>query len=332
VPATPAIPATPATSATPASPAAPAKAIDAPPAAPAPPQPGATPSDPDAADAPRLFEQPRAEALPPAHLTAPVPVKLGPIAAPATPAPVAESTKPAAPVTESGEPEATSTSAVPVPQAPRAASQPASHDAGQHDPGTRDERRGARDPQATSVRARAAMVDASPDPAVTTPQAPAPRPQMQGPAHADTRLEAPVSMRAIDDARFEPIRRAADQVTLQFQGEGGLEGRVRITLRGEAVHASILSADEETLSRLGGEAGSLKRALGEQGFSNAKITVHDLRTTSAAPAPSQQGAAKGEDDRRHGEPQRRSGQGRDARQGGDSAKDRRSSRDERRSE
>jgi hypothetical protein len=128
------------------------------------------------------------------------------------------------------------------------------------------------------------------------------------------------------------MRRAADQVTLQFTGEAGLEGRVRIAVRGDVVHASILSSHEATLERLGGEAGSLKRALGEQGFSQARITVHDLRAGGPVNASGAQHHARGEDDRRHGEPQRRTGQGRDTRQDGDSAKDRRARRDERRSE
>ena len=133
------------------------------------------------------------------------------------------------------------------------------------------------------------------------------------------------------DARFEPMRRAADQVTLQFQGEGGLEGRLRIVVRGDAVHASILSSHDGTLERLGSEAGTLRRALSEQGFSQARISVHDLRAGGAtSTSESRQNAREG-DDRRQGEPQRRSGQGRESRQGSDSAKDRRASRDERRS-
>jgi hypothetical protein len=183
------------------------------------------------------------------------------------------------------------------------------------------------------ARAHATAIDAEATPATPATPAPAAAPKLETvETRAETPLDAPAATNLVDDARFEPIRRAADQVTLQFQGEGGLEGRVRIALRGEAVHASILSSDAGTLARFAGEAGSLKRALDDQGFSNARITVHDLRTGGPAHASLAQGPARGENDRRQGEPQRRSGQGRDARQNGDSAKERRSSREERRSE
>ena len=153
-------------------------------------------------------------------------------------------------------------------------------------------------------------------------------------SQADTGMttDATLGTAATADARFEPMRRAADQVTLQFQGEGGLEGRLRIAVRGDSVHATLLSSHDGTLERLGGETGTLRRALNEQGFSQARISVHDLRAGGAASTSDARQNARNGDDRRQGEPQRRSGQGRESKQGGEGARDRRASRDERRSE
>ncbi|MFN8588912.1 MAG: hypothetical protein U0704_14045 [Candidatus Eisenbacteria bacterium] len=133
----------------------------------------------------------------------------------------------------------------------------------------------------------------------------------------------------MQDPRLEPMRRAADQVTLQFRGENGLEGRLRISVRGDSVRASILSSHDGTLQRAGGEVGALKRALAEQGFTDAKVSVQDTRALSGAGAgrESQSG-----EERRQGEPrQQRNTQGRETRQdGGGSNRGRREPRDERR--
>ena len=129
------------------------------------------------------------------------------------------------------------------------------------------------------------------------------------------------------------MRRAADQVTLQFHGEDGLEARVRVTVRGDAVHAALLSSDEDTLGRLGEQASSLHRALNDQGFTQARVSVHDTRTAAPTAAPeARHDARTGENSRRHGEPQRRSNQGRESRQGSGSERERRAPREERRSE
>jgi hypothetical protein len=119
---------------------------------------------------------------------------------------------------------------------------------------------------------------------------------------------------------------------MQFTGENGLEGRLRIAVRGDAVHASILSSHEGTLRTLGSDLGGLRRALADQGFSETKLAVHDLRTAAASePAAARDGARPGED-RRQGDPQRRSPHGRDSQTENGGERGRRSHREERRSE
>ncbi|MCC6652352.1 MAG: hypothetical protein IT348_14465, partial [Candidatus Eisenbacteria bacterium] len=55
------------------------------------------------------------------------------------------------------------------------------------------------------------------------------------PATPAAPVAEPIAPAAVRDPRLEPMRRAADQVTLQFRGEDGLEGRLRISVRGDSV-------------------------------------------------------------------------------------------------
>ncbi|MCC6650884.1 MAG: flagellar hook-length control protein FliK, partial [Candidatus Eisenbacteria bacterium] len=136
---------------------------------------------------------------------------------------------------------------------------------------------------------------------------------------------------AVRDPRLEPMRRAADQVTLQFRGEDGLEGRLRISVRGDSVRASILSSHDGTLQRAGSELASLKRALADQGFTDAKLSVTDTRTVGTSAANSAKEQPQTGEERRHGEPQKKQSHGRETRQdGGSPNRGRREPRDERR--
>lgn len=63
------------------------------------------------------------------------------------------------------------------------------------------------------------------------------------------------------------------RVTLHFEGEGGLEGRLRVALRGPDLHATIVSAPE-ALPALEGGLGDLRRALMDRGFPNVHLAVH----------------------------------------------------------
>ncbi len=153
-----------------------------------------------------------------------------------------------------------------------------------------------------------------------------------GAALAPRETGASAAAPALEDPRLEPMRRAADQVTLKFEGEDGLEGRLRISVRGDTVRASILSSDEGTLQSLGGELGTLRRALTEQGFNTARVAVHDTRTAQANGTTDARQNARDGEERRQGEPQRRPGQGRESRQDSGAEQGRRGPREERRSE
>ena len=103
-------------------------------------------------------------------------------------------------------------------------------------------------------------------------------------------------------------------------------------MRGDTVRASILSSDEGTLQRVGGELGTIRRALSEQGFNTTRVAVHDTRTTDVSGAANARQNARDGEERQQGEPQRRPGQGRESRQGGGSQQGNQAPRDERRSE
>ncbi len=103
-------------------------------------------------------------------------------------------------------------------------------------------------------------------------------------------------------SRLSPERRAADQVTLRFEGEGGLEGRLRVSVRGDQVHARFLTEDAKTMERLSGEMRSLQRSLEERGFRDARVSIQDLRTPAGAEA---RPDARSAEERRQGEPGRR---------------------------
>lgn len=77
---------------------------------------------------------------------------------------------------------------------------------------------------------------------------------------------------AFDAAGLAP-RRALDRVTLPFEGENGLEGRLRIALRGNALHATIVTPDPDSAARIEGAIGELHRALVERGFSEVRLAV-----------------------------------------------------------
>jgi hypothetical protein len=74
-------------------------------------------------------------------------------------------------------------------------------------------------------------------------------------------------------------KNAGDRVMLQFSGEGGLEGRVRVAVRGQSLHATIVSPDRETAQRLQSEIGDLQRALAERGFTDARVAIQETRST-----------------------------------------------------
>ncbi len=76
--------------------------------------------------------------------------------------------------------------------------------------------------------------------------------------------------------------RAGGGLTLQLEGENGIEGHLRVTVRGSAIHATIQAADPAIAARLEREVGDLRQALLERGFPEVYVTVrHDGAIASA---------------------------------------------------
>jgi hypothetical protein len=71
--------------------------------------------------------------------------------------------------------------------------------------------------------------------------------------------------------------RSTGTILVPFKDAQGLEGRIRLALRGTALLATILTPSRETVQRLGSEIGDLQRALTEHGFAGAQVTVRQTR-------------------------------------------------------
>ncbi len=83
-------------------------------------------------------------------------------------------------------------------------------------------------------------------------------------------------------------RLPAELVTLHFPAEDGLEGSLRVALRGPALRATIVSSDPASLALLESRLGELHRSLAERGFPQVQVAVHgagrDLRTEAGSEA------------------------------------------------
>jgi len=64
-----------------------------------------------------------------------------------------------------------------------------------------------------------------------------------------------------------------DRLTLRFDREDGVSGRVRVVLRGGTVHAAIVADDADSASRLERGIGELRSALGAGGFEAPRVRV-----------------------------------------------------------
>jgi len=67
--------------------------------------------------------------------------------------------------------------------------------------------------------------------------------------------------------------RASNHVTVHLTGEGGIDGRLRVAVRGETVRATIVSDDRAMTDRLGSNIDELHQALRQRGFSDANVSV-----------------------------------------------------------
>ncbi len=82
------------------------------------------------------------------------------------------------------------------------------------------------------------------------------------------------------------------QVTLQFGGEQGLVGRLRVSVRGAEVHARIVTSDPAAAQRMSRGLSELRHTLAQRGFTEARVTVQQ-----SAPAESGAESARREDAR-----------------------------------
>jgi hypothetical protein len=96
-----------------------------------------------------------------------------------------------------------------------------------------------------------------------------------GSRKVDSRVEQVVLKTAADEPLIQP--KSEGRVTLKFTDDGGVEGRLRVALRGQSVRATIVSADPATVERIGAGVPELQRVLDRQGFRDPQITVQQSR-------------------------------------------------------
>ena len=120
-----------------------------------------------------------------------------------------------------------------------------------------------------SAAARAVLAD-EPVPASVAVASPVPQ-NMRPPAGSVDPAVGP--MRAAVPQEVRTPARLGDQVTLQFSGEGGLEGQLRVAVRGQNVRATILADDQVAAERFSRGLDGLQRALLDRGFSEARLNV-----------------------------------------------------------
>jgi hypothetical protein len=101
---------------------------------------------------------------------------------------------------------------------------------------------------------------------------------------AEATTPSPRGAEAQDPAEAGAASTAASshRVTLRFSEEGGSSGRIRLAVRGRALHATIVSSDMDAVRRWNDDLGSLHRSLLDQGFSETKITVRPTESHDPA--------------------------------------------------
>jgi hypothetical protein len=121
-----------------------------------------------------------------------------------------------------------------------------------------------------SATARASLADES-LPASAGPGAPLPQGVRSAAAPTDPSVGATRAATVPLEART--AARPGDQITLQFSGEDGLEGQLRVAVRGQNVRATILADDPVSAERFARGVDGLQRALLDRGFAEARVNV-----------------------------------------------------------
>lgn len=90
-------------------------------------------------------------------------------------------------------------------------------------------------------------------------------------------------------------------VLVPFKEADGLQGRIRLSLRGGALRATILTPNGETAQNLEARITEIQRALGERGFAEARVAVRQTRPPDSAGVRPDTGPARHNQDRGQGD-------------------------------
>lgn len=110
---------------------------------------------------------------------------------------------------------------------------------------------------------------------------PEPRRLDAGPAELAGARESAQPREAEARDVHQPALRGGDRITVSFDGEGGVEGRVHLAVVGKSVHTTIVSPDAESARRMREDSSSLQRSLAEAGFQRARVTVRNAGRSGA---------------------------------------------------
>ena len=151
--------------------------------------------------------------------------------------------------------------------------------------------------------------------------------QMQRASHESpaAAADAPAQLRHADDAPANPG--TMDRVTLHLPDDAG-GGRIQIAVRGDVVHARIVSPDEAGTMQMQSGLDELRGALTRQGFQETHVRVETRPVSDAGwmPANAAREAAGAGDSRPH-DSERQERQARDQRQPEEAADQRRQQAD-----
>ena len=105
-----------------------------------------------------------------------------------------------------------------------------------------------------------------------------------GTAEAANASDQPAAAHDSMETPETPSDRSAGHVTVRFSGENGRTGRIRLAVRGQAVHATIVSSDHDAVRRWKDDLSSFAPFALTQGFSEARVTVRESQSSEPAAA------------------------------------------------
>ena len=92
---------------------------------------------------------------------------------------------------------------------------------------------------------------------------------------AENQVEQAAPRARVEDPTTLP--KPEDRVTIRFTDSDGVDGRLRVAVRGQTVRATIVSSDQAAADRIGAGVNELQQALDKHGFKEAQITVQHSR-------------------------------------------------------